>query len=131
MIVRILPMALRQVIRKAPKFYLFDVGVAGALTRRRIAEERGELFGRALEHFVLMEILAHRAYRELGYEVHFWRTKSGFEVDFVLGDGEVAMEVKGASRVDSSDLRSPSAFIEDNRPRHAIPRGSERSRRLV
>jgi hypothetical protein len=65
----------RQVIGKAPKFYLFDVGVAGALTWRRIAEERGELFGRALEHFFLMEIQAHRAYRDLGYEVHFWRTK--------------------------------------------------------
>ncbi|HEY6320177.1 MAG TPA: DUF4143 domain-containing protein [Thermoanaerobaculia bacterium] len=38
----------RQVISKAPKFYLFDVGIAGALTRRRILEERGEQFGRAL-----------------------------------------------------------------------------------
>ena len=32
----------RQVISKAPKFYLFDVGVAGALTQRVIPEERGE-----------------------------------------------------------------------------------------
>src|SRR5262245_38303495 len=66
----------RQVIGKAPKFYLFDVGVAGALTRRNITEERGEAFGRALEHLMLMEIQAHRSYRELGYAVHFWRTKS-------------------------------------------------------
>jgi predicted AAA+ superfamily ATPase len=110
----------RQVIGKAAKFYLFDVGVAGALTRRRIREERGEAFGRALEHFVLMETLAHRSYGNLGYGVHFWRTKSGLEVDFVLGDGEVAVEVKGTSRVDSSDLRALRAFIEDNRPRRAI-----------
>jgi predicted AAA+ superfamily ATPase len=121
----------RQVIGKAPKFYLFDVGVAGALTRRRIAEERGESFGRALEHFVLMEIQAHRSYRELGYEVHFWRTKSGLEVDFVLGDGEVAVEVKGTSRVDSSDLRSLRAFVEDHHPRHAIVVCNERAARLV
>jgi predicted AAA+ superfamily ATPase len=33
-----------------------------------------------------------------------WRTKSGLEVDFVLGEGEVALEVKGTSRVDPSDL---------------------------
>jgi predicted AAA+ superfamily ATPase len=121
----------RQVIGKAPKFYLFDVGVAGALTRRRIAEERGESFGRALEHFVLMEVQAHRSYRELGYGVHFWRTKSGLEVDFVLGDGEVAVEVKGTSRVDSSDLRSLRAFVEDHRPRHAILVCNERAPRLV
>jgi uncharacterized protein len=121
----------RQVIGKAPKFYLFDVGVAGALTRRRIREERGEAFGRALEHFVLMEILAHRSYRELGHGVHFWRTKSGLEVDFVLGDGEVAVEVKGSSRADPSDFRSLRAFVEDNRPRRAILVCNERAPRIV
>lgn len=121
----------RQVIGKAPKFYLFDVGVAGALSRRRMTEERGESFGRALEHFILMEILAHRAYREIGYGVHFWRTKSGLEVDFVLGEGEVALEVKGTSRVDPSDLRSLRAFVADNHPRLAILVCNERVPRLV
>jgi predicted AAA+ superfamily ATPase len=121
----------RQVISKSPKFYLFDVGIAGALTRRRLVEERGEQFGQALEHFVLMEILAHRSYRELGYGVHFWRTKGGLEVDFVLGDGEVAVEVKGTSRLDPTDLRSLRAFMDDNRPRHAILVCNERAPRLV
>jgi predicted AAA+ superfamily ATPase len=121
----------RQVIGKAAKFYLFDIGVAGALTHRRIPEERGESFGRALEHLVLMEVLAHRSYRELDHGVHFWRTKSGLEVDFVLGDAEIAVEVKGASRVDSSDLRSLRAFIEDNRPRRAILVCNEQAPRQV
>ena len=120
----------RQVIGKAAKFYLFDVGVAGAITRRKIAEERGEQFGRALEHFVLMEILAHRSYRDLGYGVHFWRTKSGLEVDFVLGEGEVAVEVKGTSRLDPSDFRSLRAFVEDNRPRRALVVCNERAPRV-
>ena len=120
----------RQVIGKAAKFYLFDVGVAGAITRRHIAEERGEQFGRALEHFVLMEIVAHRSYRDLGYGLHFWRTKSGLEVDFVLGDGEVAVEVKGTSRLDPSDFRSLRAFVEDNRPRAAMVVCNERLPRV-
>lgn len=106
----------RQVIQKAAKFYLFDVGVAGALTRRRIDQERGELFGKAFEHFILMEILAYRSYRELDFDVNFWRTKSGMEVDFVLGRGEVAIEVKGSSRIDPSDLQPLKVFIEENRP---------------
>jgi predicted AAA+ superfamily ATPase len=110
----------RQVIGKAAKFYLFDVGVAGAITKRRIPEPRGEQFGRALEHFLLMEILAHRSYRDLGYGVHFWRTKTGLEVDFVLGDAEVAVEVKGTSRVDPSDFRSLRAFAEGNHPRRSF-----------
>jgi predicted AAA+ superfamily ATPase len=110
----------RQVISKAGKFYLFDVGVAGAITQRRIPQEKGEQFGKAFEHFILMEILAHRTYKELDYNLDFWRTKSGLEVDFVLGRGEVAIEVKGASRVDSSDLRPIKAFLQEYRPARAF-----------
>jgi predicted AAA+ superfamily ATPase len=120
----------RNVIIRAGKFYLFDVGVAGAITRRRILEEKGEQFGRALEHFVLMEVLAHRVYREMDYGVNFWRTKSGLEVDFILGRGEVAIEVKGTSRVDNADLRSLKAFIQEYRPARAFVVCNERAPRM-
>lgn len=120
----------RQVITKAARFYLFDVGVAGAVTKRHLAGERGEEFGRAFEHFILMEILAHRSYRNVGYDVHFWRTKSGLEVDFILGRGEVAIEVKGTSRVDSTDFRGLRAFVDDHHPRRAILVCNERNPRV-
>ena len=120
----------RQVITKASKFYLFDVGVAGVLTQRHILQERGEQFGKALEHFILMEILAHRAYRGLDYEVNFWGAKSGLEVDFVLAKGEVAIEVKGSSRIDNADLRSLRAFIEQYHPKKALVVCNERRPRV-
>jgi predicted AAA+ superfamily ATPase len=120
----------RQVITKAGKFYLFDVGVAGAITQRHIPQERGEQFGKALEHFILMEILAHRAYRGLGYDVNFWRAKSGLEVDFVLGRGEVALEVKGASRIENADLRPLKAFTEEYHPKKAFVVCNERKTRV-
>jgi predicted AAA+ superfamily ATPase len=120
----------RQVITKAGKFYLFDVGVAGTVTGRHIIQERGEQFGKALEHFILMEIVAHRAYRELDYDVNFWRAKSGLEVDFVLGQGEVAIEVKGASRIDNPDLRSLKAFVEEYHPKKAFVVCNERMPRF-
>ena len=86
----------RIVITRAPKFYLFDVGVAGHLAGRCIERAAGPDFGRALEHFVLMELLAYRSYHERDFPVRFWRTKSGLECDFVLGrDGAIAIEVKG------------------------------------
>jgi predicted AAA+ superfamily ATPase len=110
----------RDAITRAPKFYFFDTGVAGVLARRTIEEERGEAFGRAFEHFLLMEILAHRSLSGLGYDVGFWRTKSRLEVDFVLGGGEVAVEVKGTDRVDRTELRGLRAFVEEQRPRKAI-----------
>jgi len=110
----------RQAIISAEKFYLCDVGVAGYLGGRVLTECRGEAFGHAFEHFILMELWAHRAYTEKDYPVRFWRTKSGHEVDFILGDGEVALEVKGAARVDRGDLGSMRAFASERAPRKCI-----------
>ena len=45
------------------------VGVAGALTDRRLRTERGEEFGKAFEHYILMELRAHSVYRELDYPI--------------------------------------------------------------
>ena len=111
----------RAVITKAPKFYLFDVGVAGHVTGRRIERAAGADFGRALEHFILMEIMAYRAYRQRDFAMRFWRTKSGLECDFVLGrDGGVAIEVKGSGRVGRRELRGVRAFVDEHGPRHAM-----------
>lgn len=103
----------RQVITRSPKFYLFDVGVAGAITKRHIPEEKGELFGKAFEHFILMEIWAYNSYREVDFDINFWRTKSGLEVDFILGNGEIAIEVKGSTRVDKKDLYPLMVFLKE------------------
>ncbi len=110
----------RAVIVRAPKFYLFDVGVAGYLSGRRIGRAAGPDFGRALEHFVLMELLAYRSYHECDFAVRFWRTRSGLECDFVLGrEGEVALEVKGGASPGPRDLRAMRAYVEEHRPRLA------------
>ena len=106
----------RQVIGRSAKFYLFDVGVAGAITKRNIIEAKGEFFGKAFEHFILMEIAAYNAYHEIDFDINFWRTKTGLEVDFILGKGEIAIEVKGTSRVDNRALRPLKAFTERYTP---------------
>lgn len=121
----------RQVISATPKFYLFDVGVAGTLIRRQVDEARGEQFGRAFEHFIFMELHAHRSYTELEYPLRFWRTKTGLEVDFVLGDGEVAVEVKGAGQVANRDLNALAAFRDEYRPKHAILVCNEKEERAA
>lgn len=119
----------RQSISSAPKFYLFDVGVAGQVCGRRLAHAAGAEFGRAFEQFILLEIVALRSYRERDFPIEFWRTKTGLEVDFVLGGGEVAVEVR--SRVRSRDLRPMRAFREEFRPRRAIIVTAENDRRRV
>ncbi|MEA3468381.1 MAG: AAA family ATPase [Thermodesulfobacteriota bacterium] len=120
----------RQVISKASKFYLFDTGVAGAICKQNIADEKGELFGNAFEHFIYLEMLAHRSYHEIDYEINFWRTKSGLEVDFILGNGDVAVEVKGTSMVDRRALRPMKTFIDRYAPRKSIVVCNEREERI-
>jgi len=121
----------RKVISKASKFYLFDVGVAGSITKRNIEEEKGEMFGKSFEHFIYMEISAYNSYQEVGYAINFWRTKSGLEVDFVLGGGAVAIEVKGASRIDNRDLRPLRAFMDLYSPGKALVVCNEKEERIA
>lgn len=120
----------RQVITRSPKFYLFDPGVAGVITKRNIPEEGGEQFGKAFEHFILIEILAYRSYFEKDFEIEYWRTKTGLEVDFILGSGEIAIEVKGKSQIAPKDLRPLRSFNEEFHPREAIVVCNEKFERV-
>jgi uncharacterized protein len=87
----------KQVVR--PKFYLFDTGVARALSGRLpyppSPEEEGPLF----ENLLFNEIRAFLSYHDLRYRPHFWRTYDGSEVDFICEtmEGFVAVEMKSAS----------------------------------
>lgn len=94
------------------KFYLFDVGVANYLARRRPKIGSSE-FGKAFEHYILMELKAYQAYRNPDLSISFWRTSTGREVDFIMGDKELAIEIKGSSRVHEGDIGSLNALLED------------------
>ena len=97
----------------APKFYYFDVGVAGYLLKRGRIENGSEAFGKAFEHFIYNEIYAHSHYSDLNYPVYYWRTASQIEVDFILGDNEVAIEVKSSSMVSARHLKGLKSFAEE------------------
>ena len=47
----------------------------------------------------------------------------------MLGGGEVAVEVKGASRVDNNELRSMRAFVDEHKPKRAIVVANEKHER--
>ena len=94
------------------KFYLFDVGISNYLARRQPRLGSSE-FGKSFEHYLLMELRAYQAYRNPELPISFWRTSTGQEVDFILGDKELAVEVKGASRVHEEDFRALAALSED------------------
>jgi len=101
------------------KFYLFDVGVMTYLSRQapRIGSPG---FGTAFEHYILMELRAFQAYTAPDLEITYWRTAGGFEVDFILGDKELALEVKGSKRTHKGDERGLRALKEDGPVKHAV-----------
>ncbi len=119
----------RQAISSAPKFYLFDIGIASHICGHSIAHTRGREFGRSFEHFIFLEMIAARGYQKSADRIEYWRTKHGLEVDFVLGNGAIAIEVK--NRIRSGDLRAMKAFKEEFRPRRSIIVSMEPANRVV
>jgi len=101
------------------KFYLFDVGVANYLARRTPRIGTPE-FGNSFEHYILMELKAYQAYKNPELDIRYWRTSTGFEVDFILGDMNVAIEVKGSQRVHSTHTRGLRALLEEHTVKRAV-----------
>jgi len=52
-------------------------------------------------------------------------------VDFILGGGQVAIEVKGASRIDNRDCRPLQTFVSEYKPQKAFLVCCEKEERVV
>ncbi|HUU37654.1 MAG TPA: AAA family ATPase [Candidatus Desulfaltia sp.] len=92
------------------KYYFFDVGVAASLQGRTFRPGTPE-FGEAFETYLMHELLSFTDYLS-GETLGYWRSKSGFEVDFILGD-HTAVEVKSKENVSPQDLKSLRALAEE------------------
>ena len=112
------------------KFYLFDVGVANYLARRKPVLESAE-FGKSFEHYILMELRAYQAYRSPDLPITFWRTSTGQEVDFILGEKDLALEIKGSRRVHEGDIRSLLALKEDGPVKRCVMVSLEKEPRTI
>ncbi len=99
------------------KYYFFDVGVVGALQGREFRFGTPE-FGEAFETFLFHELISHRDYRR-DEPLAYWRSTSGFEVDFILGD-HTAIEVKAKGNVSPRDLKSLRAIAEEKKLKRCL-----------
>ena len=99
------------------KYYLFDIGLARHLQGRRGLPLGTAEYGEAFESFVLQEIKGFCDYHLLD-PPRYWRSKSQFEVDFVVG--ELAVEVKAKKAVSHRDLRGLRALREENKLSHYV-----------
>lgn len=89
----------------ADKFYFHDVGVVNFLARRHDLSPGSELFGKAMENWVLHELRTYNSYRERFAQFSFWRLSSGIEVDFIANDLECAIECKSSANILPAHLK--------------------------
>lgn len=125
--------AWRQSVKRKPfatsKFYLFDPGVVRRLQGRGEIRPGTAEFGLAVETLACHELRSFCEYRGI-QGLTYWRSTSGFEVDFILGDS-VAIEIKTTGRLASSDLKGLRALREEGRLRSYICIVLEDQRRVV
>ena len=99
----------------APKFYFSDIGVVNRLARRGEVAPGSQLYGKAFENWVFHELTAFISYQDVDAELSYWRLPSGIEVDFVLGDMEVAIEAKSSATIARNHLKGLRT-LADERP---------------
>ncbi|MGB2762377.1 MAG: ATP-binding protein [Minisyncoccales bacterium] len=110
----------RKEITKTPIFYFNDLGLKnyslGEFGNVTIAQNLGFLF----ENFIF-NILKEKIYYSPS-RIHFWRTKDGAEVDFIVDTGKeiIPIEVKCQELKEPEVPRSLKNFILKYQPRNAF-----------
>ncbi|MBN1115240.1 MAG: ATP-binding protein [Oligoflexia bacterium] len=110
----------RKDIVSAPKFYYFDTGVVNLLAGNRIEQLKGQAAGKTFEHFILMELFAFNDYFEKDFRISYWRTKTGLEVDFVIGNYDTTIDVNISDNIKAGDLKGIKSFTEEYKTRKNI-----------
>jgi len=90
----------------------FDAGAVSMLQGRKSCPGTPE-FGQAVETYLMHELISYSDYIS-GEKLSYWRSTSGFEVDFIIGD-HTAVEVKAKENVSASDLKPLRALSEEKK----------------
>ena len=101
-------------LNQAPRFYYFDVSLPNYLLHRHKMQPGSDDFGHAFEHLMIQELIAYLGYNDFENAISYWHTYSGYEVDAILGDAEVAIEFKSCKEVQSKHLKGLKAFKEEH-----------------
>ena len=67
-----------------------------------------------------MELRAFLQYCLPDCPLTYYRSSSGIEVDFILGEKELALEIKASARVHEGDIKHLKALMEDGPVKKAM-----------
>ena len=100
---------------KNPKLYFLDAGLSAWLGGWRGAAEArlGPMGGALFETHVLAEILKRFSHRARQAQVHFWRTRDGQEVDFLVETGGKVYPVEAKLGAPRHERLAPLERIAD------------------
>ncbi len=110
------------------KYYFFDIGVVSALQEREFRPGTPE-FGEAFETYIFHELICYRDYVGMD-SLSYWRSTSGFEVDFIIGD-HTAIEVKAKENLSSAELKPLRALAEEKKLKRFLCVSLEPRRREI
>ncbi len=107
--------SVRKRLIKHPKFYFFDTGVVRAVRKTVTVNLEPKTFeyGRAFEHFVILEIMRLASYQNLDYAFSFYGSSSQAEVDLIVETPKrevFAVEIKSSASPESEALKGLKSF---------------------
>jgi predicted AAA+ superfamily ATPase len=111
------------------KFYFFDVGVVRYLQNCSQLKKGAPEFGAAFETYLAHELKAFLDYKNMG-NLYYWRSKSGYEVDFIINDS-TAIEVKAKTNISPRDLRGIMALKEEKKLANYLVVSLEKRPRII
>jgi predicted AAA+ superfamily ATPase len=113
------------------KFYFFDLGVLNAFVKRKKLIEKSEEYGILFEHFIFLELKAYQLLNRADWDLEFWRSHKKDEVDFILGKGEVIIEVKSSSKPKNEHFYGLKKFKSEYKCKRSILVGHFKEKSIV
>jgi len=108
--------SVRKSAGKSPKFYIFDLGIKRALAneQRSNLEPRTASYGRAFEHFLILECLRLNSYTRSDYQFYHYHTTAGGEIDLILKRGREVhvIEIKSTTKIDRLEVQKLERIAE-------------------
>lgn len=114
--------SIRKRQRESSKFYFFDTGVKRALdgTLSVALLPQTYAYGKAFEHWLILEAFRLNDYSGQEFRFSFLQTKDDAEIDLIIeraGKPDLLVEIKSTVAVDESHARTLKRFAADwNRP---------------
>jgi predicted AAA+ superfamily ATPase len=110
------------------KYYFFDIGAVSVLQEREFKVGTPE-FGEAFETYLMHELKCFSDYIS-GDRLSYWRSTSGFEVDFIIGD-HTALEIKAKKNISANDIKPLRMLAEEGILKRYVCVSMEPRRRKV